>query len=65
MIPVPDLLFPEPQYALDGLFASITERATVDQTEGRLGIELRRIRELFEAANPRSMLIMDERGGKS
>ncbi len=45
---------------LDGLFASITERATVDQTEGRLGTELMRIRELFEAASPRSMLIMDE-----
>ena len=45
---------------LDGLFASITERATVDQTEGRLGTELLRIRELFEAASPRSMLIMDE-----
>ena len=45
---------------LDGLFASITERATVDQTEGRLGTELMRIRELFEAASPRSMLILDE-----
>jgi DNA mismatch repair protein MutS2 len=45
---------------LEGLFASITERATVDQTEGRLGTELMRIRELFEAANPRSMLILDE-----
>lgn len=45
---------------LDGLFASITERATVDQTEGRLGTELIRIRELFEAASPRSMLILDE-----
>ena len=45
---------------LDGLFASITERATVDQAEGRLGTELLRIRELFEAASPRSMLIMDE-----
>lgn len=45
---------------LDGLFASITERATVDQTEGRLGTELLRIRELFEAAGPRSMLILDE-----
>lgn len=45
---------------LDGLFASITERATVDQTEGRLGTELVRIRELFEAASPRSMLILDE-----
>jgi DNA mismatch repair protein MutS2 len=45
---------------LDGLFASITERATVGQTEGRLGTELIRIRELFEAASPRSMLILDE-----
>lgn len=45
---------------LNGLFASITERATVDQIEGRLGTELLRIRELFEAASPRSMLIMDE-----
>jgi len=45
---------------LEGLFASITERATVDQTEGRLGTELMRIRELFEAASPRSMLILDE-----
>jgi DNA mismatch repair protein MutS2 len=45
---------------LEGLFASITERATVDQTEGRLGTELMRIRELFEAAGPRSMLILDE-----
>jgi DNA mismatch repair protein MutS2 len=38
---------------LDGLFASITERATVDQAEGRLGTELLRIRELFEAASRR------------
>lgn len=43
-----------------GLFASTTERASVDQREGRLGTELLRIRRLFEAVDDRSMVIIDE-----
>ncbi|MDX1501602.1 MAG: DNA mismatch repair protein [Thermoanaerobaculia bacterium] len=45
---------------VDGLFASATERASVDQREGRLGTELLRIRELFESLGSRSLVLMDE-----
>lgn len=45
---------------VDGLFASTTERASVDQLEGRLGTELMRIRELFESIGSRSLVLMDE-----
>ncbi|MFQ5525188.1 MAG: DNA mismatch repair protein [Thermoanaerobaculia bacterium] len=45
---------------VDGLFASATERASVDQREGRLGTELLRIRRLFESLGPRSMVLVDE-----
>lgn len=45
---------------VDGLFASATERASVDQREGRLGTELLRIRSLFESLGQRSMVLVDE-----
>lgn len=45
---------------VDGLFASATEGARVDQREGRLGTELLRIRLLFESLGPRSMVLVDE-----
>ena len=45
---------------VDGLFASTTERASVDQKEGRLGTELLRIRRLFETIDDRSLVIIDE-----
>ncbi len=45
---------------VDGLFASATEPASVDQREGRLGTELLRIRKLFESLGPRSMVLVDE-----
>ena len=45
---------------VDGLFASSTEGATVDQKEGRLGTELMRIRELFRGLGSRSLVLMDE-----
>jgi DNA mismatch repair protein MutS2 len=45
---------------VDGLFASTTERASADQTEGRLGTELLRIRHLFTSIRGNSMVLMDE-----
>jgi DNA mismatch repair protein MutS2 len=43
-----------------GLFVSLIEEATADQTEGRLGTELIRIRSLFEKLRFGSMVILDE-----
>lgn len=45
---------------LDGLFATLVERASADQTEGRLGAELLRIRQLFTDLRPRSLILLDE-----
>ena len=45
---------------VDGLFASSTEGASVDQREGRLGTELIRIRDLFGGIGNRSLVLMDE-----
>jgi DNA mismatch repair protein MutS2 len=43
-----------------GLFVSLVEQATADQTEGRLGSELTRIRQLFEEIRPGAMILLDE-----
>ncbi len=43
-----------------GLFVSLIEEGTVDQSEGRLGMELLRIRQLFEHAQVGSLVILDE-----
>jgi DNA mismatch repair protein MutS2 len=43
-----------------GLFVSFIEGAQADQTEGRLGTELVRIRSLFEKLDMGSMVILDE-----
>ncbi|NUP14124.1 MAG: DNA mismatch repair protein [Polyangiaceae bacterium] len=43
-----------------GLVVSLIEEAKSDQSEGRLGTELKRIRELFEALPPGAMVILDE-----
>ncbi len=43
-----------------GLFASLIERAEVDQNEGRLGTELMRIRRMFEHLRVGSMVVVDE-----
>jgi MutS domain V len=45
---------------LEGLFATLVERASADQTEGRLGAELLRIRRLFLDLRPRSLILLDE-----
>ncbi len=45
---------------VDGLFASSTEGASVDQREGRLGTELIRIRDLFGGVGARSLVLLDE-----
>lgn len=45
---------------LHGMFVSLVERDTIDQTEGRLGQELRRIRTMFNAMGSSSMVIIDE-----
>ncbi|MCH9688449.1 MAG: DNA mismatch repair protein [Deltaproteobacteria bacterium] len=44
----------------NGLFVSLVEEGTVDQSEGRLGMELLRIRRLFEHAQVGSLVILDE-----
>lgn len=43
-----------------GLFVSLVEDESADQTEGRLGRELVRIRSLFEETEKGSMIILDE-----
>jgi DNA mismatch repair protein MutS2 len=43
-----------------GLFVSLIEEATADQAEGRLGMELIRIRSVFEKTGVGSMVILDE-----
>jgi DNA mismatch repair protein MutS2 len=45
---------------LNGLFVSLIEEEGAQQTEGRLGRELLRIRALFEELGERSMVILDE-----
>ncbi len=45
---------------VDQMFLSLIERPEPGQTEGRLGMELMRIRHVFETSGPRSMIIMDE-----
>lgn len=43
-----------------GLFVSLTHEASSDQREGRLGIELLRIRRMFEQLRFGSLVILDE-----
>ena len=43
-----------------GLVVSLIEETKADQTEGRLGTELKRIRDLFERLPPGAMVILDE-----
>ncbi|MFO0618551.1 MAG: DNA mismatch repair protein [Polyangiaceae bacterium] len=44
----------------ESLFVSIIEDASANQREGRLGMELLRIRELFERVRPGGMVMLDE-----
>ena len=43
-----------------GLFVSLIEHEAVEHAEGRLGRELERIRAMFDAMEPPSMIILDE-----
>jgi DNA mismatch repair protein MutS2 len=43
-----------------GLVVSLIQETTADQAEGRLGMELIRIRKLFERLPPGAMVILDE-----
>lgn len=43
-----------------GLVASLIEEAKADQAEGRLGMELMRIRALFEKLQPGALVLLDE-----
>jgi DNA mismatch repair protein MutS2 len=43
-----------------GLFASLFEDARADQPEGHLGMELLRIRRLFEELEPDALVVVDE-----
>jgi DNA mismatch repair protein MutS2 len=45
---------------VNGLFASIVELDRADQSEGRLGTELVRLRNLFESVPPKSLVLLDE-----
>jgi len=45
---------------VNGLFASIVEFDRADQSEGRLGTELVRLRNLFESVPPKSLVLLDE-----
>jgi DNA mismatch repair protein MutS2 len=45
---------------VSGLFASIVEVDRADQSEGRLGTELVRLRTLFETVPPGSLVLLDE-----
>ncbi len=46
--------------AVPYLFCSLVQEERYDQSEGRLGTELMRIRHMFERAPPGSLLIIDE-----
>lgn len=46
--------------AVEHLFLSLLEHAGASQSEGRLGLELMRIREVFESSGPSALVIMDE-----
>jgi DNA mismatch repair protein MutS2 len=43
-----------------GLFASLFEEARADQPEGHLGMELLRIRRMFERLDPGGVVVLDE-----
>jgi DNA mismatch repair protein MutS2 len=43
-----------------GLFASLFEEARADQPEGHLGMELLRIRRLFDELDPGALVVLDE-----
>jgi len=43
-----------------GMFVSLLENTSADQAEGRLGMELMRIRSVFERLNEGSLVILDE-----
>lgn len=43
-----------------GMFVSLLERESADQKEGRLGLELLRIRSLFENGKPGGLVVLDE-----
>lgn len=45
---------------IPALVVSLLEETRIDQTEGRLGVELVRIRALFEELPPGAMVILDE-----
>jgi len=45
---------------VSSLVVSLIQETKVDQSEGRLGMELMRIRELFERLPPGAMVILDE-----
>ncbi len=43
-----------------GMFLSISDHSTADQREGRLGMELLRIRRVFESMRPSAFVVVDE-----
>jgi DNA mismatch repair protein MutS2 len=45
---------------VSGLFVSLVEEARADQPEGQLGMELLRIRRMFEQLGPGSLVMLDE-----
>ena len=45
---------------IEQLFLSMIEHADADQAEGRLGLELMRIRRVFETSGGNSLILMDE-----
>ncbi len=45
---------------VSGLFVSLVEEARADQPEGQLGMELLRIRRMFEELGPGSLVMLDE-----
>lgn len=45
---------------LQGMYVSLIEHEAVEHAEGRLGRELERIRTMFDAMQPPSMVILDE-----
>ena len=46
--------------ATGDMFVSLIDHEHADQREGRLGLELARIRDIFERARPRAIVIVDE-----
>lgn len=55
-VPAREAMIPQ----VEQLYLSLIEHVRPDQGEGRLGLELLRVRQVFEGSGPSSLILMDE-----